>query len=86
MSWCIAMVDHSAGVDLLELANDDKAIARRLDALRGDGGRFLIRESTPGGRHLSPGQLHGAKPGDVVPGGVTEIAKLEQVGHVHIHL
>ncbi|WP_145136791.1 DsrE family protein [Roseomonas gilardii] len=81
----IAVVDHSAGVDLLELANNDKAIAGKLDALRGDGVRFLICENTLRGRHISLGQLYGAKPEDVVPSGVAEIAKLEQVGYVYIH-
>ncbi|BFL63739.1 Hypothetical protein HVPorG_00993 [Roseomonas mucosa] len=81
----IAVVDHSAGVDMLKLAITDKAIAGKLDALRADGVRFLICANTLNARHISLGQLHGAKPEDVVPSGVAEIAALEQVGYVYIH-
>ncbi|MXP62008.1 hypothetical protein E0493_01410 [Roseomonas sp. M0104] len=81
----ISVVDHSAGVEMFKLANRDKALAAKMDALRADGVRFLICANTLNATHIDWRQLHGVNEEDVVPSGVAEIAKLEGQGYVYIH-
>lgn len=82
----IRVVDHGAGVELFQLANADKELASRLDALRDQGVHFLICANTLKERQIDWHTLHGAKETDIVPSGAAELARLEAMGFVYIHL
>lgn len=81
----LVVVDHGDGLSLLSEAEDNPALAEKIDALRADGVRFLICANTLKSRNISLDQLYGAKDEDVVPSGVAEIARLEQQGFVYLH-
>jgi intracellular sulfur oxidation DsrE/DsrF family protein len=82
----IRVVDHGAGVDLFQAAKTDKELAERVDALRADGVRFLICANTLKERQIDWHQLYGVKEDDIVPSGVAELARLQAMGFVYIHL
>ncbi len=81
----IVVVSHGGGVDMLQQAVTDPGLAKRIDALRGEGVRFLVCANTLNARKLTAADLYGAKEEDVVPSGVAEIAHLEQQGFVYMH-
>jgi intracellular sulfur oxidation DsrE/DsrF family protein len=82
----IRVVDHGAGVDLFQMAQSDKDLAKQIDALREKGVRFLVCANTLRERKLDWHQLYGVKKEDIVPSGVAELARLQQMGFVYIHL
>jgi intracellular sulfur oxidation DsrE/DsrF family protein len=82
----IRVVDHGAGVDLFQAAKTDKELGGRLDALRADGVRFLVCANTLKERQIDWHQLYGVKEDDIVPSGVAELARLQAMGFVYIHL
>lgn len=82
----IRVVDQGAGIDLFQMADGDKDLARQVDALRAKGVRFLICANTLKERKLDWHQLYGVKEDDIVPSGVAELARLQQMGFVYIHL
>jgi intracellular sulfur oxidation DsrE/DsrF family protein len=61
-------------------------LADRLDALRADGVRFLVCANTLRERQIDWHSLYGVKEEDMVPSGVAELARLQAVGFVYIHL
>ena len=81
----ISVVDNSSGVDMFQLANSDLPLAKKMDALRADGVRFLICANTLQAAHIDWRDLHGVREEDIVPSGVAEIARLEGMGYVYIH-
>ncbi len=81
----IVVVDNGGGLDLLLQANDDPELARRIDALRADGVRFLVCGNTLKARGIGVTDLYGATEADVVPSGVAEVAHLQQQGYAYIH-
>lgn len=82
----IRVVDHGAGVDLFQMAQVDENLAGRLDALRVQGVRFLICANTLKERQIDWHTLYGVKEDDVIPSGVAELARLQGMGFVYIHL
>jgi len=82
----IRVVDQGAGVDLFEMAGTDKDLAGRIDSLRSLGVRFLICANTLRERKIDWHNLYGVKAEDIVPSGVAELARLEGLGFVYIHL
>jgi uncharacterized protein len=82
----IRVVDHGSGVDLFEMARTDKDLAGRLDALRGLDAHFLICANTLRERKIDWHELYGVKAEDIVPSGVAELARLQGMGFVYIHL
>lgn len=82
----LKVVSHSAGVDLFTLANTDKELAERLDALRADGVQFLVCANTLKDRGLDWRALYGVKEEDVAPSGVAELARLQGMGYVYLHI
>lgn len=82
----IRVVDHGAGVDLFQMAQVDENLAGRLDALRAQGVRFLICANTLKERQIDWRTLYGVKEDDVIPSGVAELARLQGMGFVYIHL
>ena len=82
----IRVVDHGGGVELFQLANTDKDLAGRIDALKSSGVRFLICNNTLRERKIDWRTLYGVKEDDIVPSGVAELARLQAMGFVYIHL
>ena len=82
----IRVVDHSAGVDLFQIAQTDKLLAGQIDSLRAQGVRFLICANTLKERQIDWHTLYGVKEDDIVPSGVAELARLQGMGFVYIHL
>lgn len=81
----IRVVDHAGGVELFLLANSDKELASRLDALRSQGVRFLICANTLRERQIDWRTLYGVTEGDIVPSGAAELARLQGMGFAYIH-
>ena len=67
------------------MANDDRDLAGRIDALKGLGVRFLICKNTLTERKIDWHGLHGVKEDDIVPSGVAELARLQSLGFTYIH-
>lgn len=82
----IRVVDHGGGVELFQQAKTDKELASRLDTLRGKGVRFLICANTLKERQINWRELYGVKEEDIVPSGAAELARLQKMGFVYIHL
>ena len=82
----IRVVDHGGGVELFQLANTDKDIAGRIDALKTSGVRFLICNNTLRERKIDWRTLYGVQEDDIVPAGVAELARLQGMGFAYIHL
>jgi uncharacterized protein len=82
----IRVVDHGGGVELFQMAQTDKELASRVDALRAQGVRFLICANTLRERQIDWHTLYGVNEDDVVPSGVAEFARLQGMGFVYIHL
>jgi intracellular sulfur oxidation DsrE/DsrF family protein len=82
----IRVVDHGAGVEMFQVANTDKDIAERIDALKAAGVHFLICANTLRERKIDWHTLYGVKEDDIVPSGVAELARLQAMGFVYIHL
>jgi uncharacterized protein len=82
----IRVVDHGGGVELFQMANADKDLASRLDTLRDQSVRFLICANTLKERQIDWHTLHGVKENDIVPSGAAELARLQAMGFVYIHL
>ncbi len=81
----LVVVAHGDGLDMLQQASSDPDLAKRIDALRADGVRFLVCANTLHSRKIDLSDLYGAVDEDVVPSGVAEIAHLEQQGFVYLH-
>lgn len=82
----IRVVDHADGIELFRIANADKDLAGRLDALRSAGVRFLICANTLRERGIDWHGLYGVQEADIVPSGAAELARLQGMGYVYIHL
>lgn len=81
----IRVVDHGDGVILFQLANQDADFAKRIDALKAMGVKFLICGNTLSERHIDWHTLYGVKESDLVPSGVAELARLQGMGFAYIH-
>src|ERR1700748_3100077 len=82
----IKVVDHGGGVEMFQLANTDKDIAERIDALKASGVRFLICNNTLRERQIDWHTLYGVNEEDLFPAGVAELSRLQGMGFVYIHL
>jgi uncharacterized protein len=80
----IVVVAHGDGLEMLQQAQTDPDLAKRIDTLREQGVRFLVCANTLHSRKINLGDLYGATDEDVVPSGVAEIAHLEQQGYVYL--
>jgi intracellular sulfur oxidation DsrE/DsrF family protein len=81
----IRVVDFAAGVKMFVMARTDPALAAQIDGLRARHVAFLICRNTLRGMQLGLDQLYKVSPGDVVPSGVAEIARLQGQGWVFEH-
>lgn len=82
----IIVVNHAAGVHMLELAATDEALRRSLADLRRSEIRFLVCANTLAARRLDWRSLPGVNEDDVVPSGVAALAELQLRGYAYIHL
>ena len=82
----IRVVDFGTGVDAFTLAQTDKALASRIDEMRGLGVRFLMCANTLHYRKIDWRTLYGVKEEDIVPSGVAELARLQGMGFAYISL
>jgi intracellular sulfur oxidation DsrE/DsrF family protein len=82
----IRVVDHGGGVELFQMARSEKELAGRLDSLREQGVRFLICANTLKERQIDWHTLYGVLETDIVPSGAAELARLQGMGFVYIHL
>lgn len=81
----VRVVDLSGGVDLLQQAAVEPALAEKIDSLRAQGVVFLVCKNTLAGRNIDWHTLPGVKEADLVPSGVAEISKLQQQGYTYVH-
>jgi len=81
----LRVVSNGQGVNLLVPAQQDKAMAHAIDALRADGVIFLVCNNTLNAMHLEWHRLYGVQEGDVVPSGVAELGRLQGMGFGYIH-
>ncbi len=81
----IRVVSFASGVKLFQMARQDTELAGSIDDLRFKGVRFLICHNTLQGMGLTPADLYGVHPDDVVPSGVAEVARLQGLGFVYEH-
>jgi intracellular sulfur oxidation DsrE/DsrF family protein len=81
----IRVVDHSDGIILLQTAATDEKLAQLIDARKAEGVRFLVCQNTLDERKIDWHTLYGVKEEDIVPSGVAELARLEQMGFAYIH-
>jgi len=83
----LKVVLQGGGADLLLLAKLKPVLARRIDALKAEGVRFLVCKNTLLGRGIDPfADLYGIEPRDVITAAVAELVALEQEGYVYLHL
>ena len=82
----LRIVDHGMGLDILMLANTDRELAERIDALKAQGVHFLVCANTLRERQIDWHTLYNVSPDDIVPSGVAELAKLQSLGFAYIHL
>jgi len=82
----IRVVDHGGGIELFQMAHSEKELADRLDSLREQGVRFLICANTLRERHIDWHTLYGVTESDIVPSGAAELARLQGMGFIYIHL
>ncbi|MFC3694628.1 DsrE family protein [Chenggangzhangella methanolivorans] len=82
----IRVVDHGAGVDLFSMAQSDEELAGKIDGLKELGVRFLICANTLKERKIDWKMLYGVTEADIVPSGVAELARLQGMGFVYIHI
>lgn len=81
----IRVVNHGNGIGLLQIATTDPEIAKKIDALRADGVRFLVCRNTLKGRNIDWRTLYGVKEEDIVPSGMAELVRLQQQGFLYVH-
>ena len=82
----VRVVNHGPGLDLFITAHTDPDLASRIDALKAQGVQFLICANTLKERKIDWHTLYGGKESDIVPSGVAELIRLQQMGFYYIHI
>lgn len=82
----IVVVNHAAGVHILERAVTDDTLGQSLADLHRSRIRFLVCANTLAARQLDWHSLPGVTEDDVVPSGVAALADLQLRGYAYIHL
>lgn len=80
----VTVVMHSDGVMLLRDARGDEALRTALDGLRARGVTFALCDNTLAGRNLDLETDFHDVGVTVVPSGVAELSKLQQMGYTYI--
>jgi intracellular sulfur oxidation DsrE/DsrF family protein len=82
----IVVVNHAAGLHILEQAATDDALGSRLADLRRSGVRFLVCANTLASRQIDWHSLPGVTAADIVPSGVVALAEFQLDGYAYLHL
>ena len=80
------VVLHGDGVDLLVDSVSDERLRNKVDRLRKAGIRFVVCRQTLIGRKIALERVYGLEKADLVPFGVPEIDKYQQMGFAYIRL
>jgi intracellular sulfur oxidation DsrE/DsrF family protein len=78
----LQVVIFGAGISLLQ--SDDEKLNKAIDALRAEGVKIAICNNTLRNKNIDWKSLRGVKEADIVPGGVAELAFLQQRGFAYI--
>lgn len=79
------VVSHGDGVLLFQLAAQKPELARTLDDLKANGGRFLVCRNTLNERGIDWHSLYGVAEADIVPIGIARLVYLQQQGYSYAH-
>ncbi|SEC42069.1 Intracellular sulfur oxidation protein, DsrE/DsrF family [Rhizobiales bacterium GAS191] len=83
----LVVVLQGSGTDFLALAKAKPALAKKIDALKSQGVRFLICKNSLINRGIDPfTELYGVAKEDIVAAAVAELVALQQEGYVYLHL
>lgn len=81
----VKVVLHGNGVNLLRTAKTNDMIRSQVAGLKNQNVDFQVCDNTLKGRKISYEQeLFDVRKDDIVPSGVAEIARLQQMGYVYI--
>lgn len=81
----IKVVMHGAGVSLLKTAKQDMNFQSKVVSLKSQGVGFEVCNNTLVGKKIDYNKdLYDVTEADIVPSGVAEIARLQQMGYVYI--
>ncbi|MDB5649296.1 MAG: hypothetical protein JWL62_816 [Hyphomicrobiales bacterium] len=81
----LRMVLLGDGIKLLQSANGDQALRKRINELKSQGVKILICRNTIIAQGIDPdSDLYDVKPSDIVQAGVAEVTALQQQGFVYI--
>jgi len=78
----LQVVVFGAGVSMLK--SDDEKLNKAIDALRAEGVKIAMCNNTLRNKNIDWKTLRGVKESDIVPGGVAELAFLQQRGFAYI--
>lgn len=82
----IKVVTHGSGIELFQAAESNLELAATLEKLRSEGVSFLICANTLKEKKLDWHQFAGVQEKDIVPSGVAELTRLQNMGFAYIHL
>lgn len=81
----VKVVMHGAGVSLLKSANADMNLQSKVVSLKSQGVDFEVCNNTLVGKKIDyEKDLFDVTEADIVPSGVAELARLQQMGYVYI--
>ena len=78
------VVMHGDGLGLLMDAIQDDRLQTQIGSLKSQGVQFKICANTLEGRDIALNDLYDAWEEDIVPSGVAEISRLQQMGYTYI--
>lgn len=81
----VKVVLHGNGLGLLMSAKENERLMTQVDSLKGQNVNFHVCNNTLRGREISyEDDLHDVWEEDIVPSGVAEISRLQQMGYTYI--
>lgn len=81
----LKVVMHGNGVNLLKSAKEDEQLQTLVASLKGQNVGFQVCNNTLEGRKISYGEdLYDVWEEDIVPSGVAELSRLQQMGYTYI--
>jgi intracellular sulfur oxidation DsrE/DsrF family protein len=81
----LKVVMNGDGLGVLQLAKTDKDVASKVSNLKDQGTSFEVCNNTLKGRKIDyKADLYDVKDADIVPSGVAEASRLQQLGYTYI--
>lgn len=81
----VVLVMHGNGVDLLKKANSDPDMQSKVINLKEQGVKMAVCKNTLTGRKINyKNDLFDTTEQEIVPSGVAELARLQQMGYVYV--